>query len=192
MVAQVMLHKERFGAAAPFVDPAVWSRTLTTRTGFAFAVRPAAVSDEAGLAAFFTQVTPEELRFRFLSSIREVGHDRLVAMTDIDHDRTENFLGVLPDGRIIATGLLAADPELKRGEVAISIDKDFKGKGISWTLLEHIAAYAEARGIKRLESIEARENRAAITLEQEMGFTAEAVEGDATLVRVVRDLGTSA
>lgn len=189
MVAQIVQHKELVQKAVSFSDAARWSVTLTTRTGFAFDVRPASPDDEAGLAEFFTHVTPDDLRFRFLTGLSEVGHDRLVAMTAIDHDRTENVLAVLPDGRIIATGLLATDDSLDRGEVAISIRSDFKGRGISWTLLEHIARYAEARGIKLLESIEARENRRAIELEQQMGFTAEAIEGDPTLVRVVRKLG---
>lgn len=189
MVAQVTQHRELVERAVSFADAARWSIALVTRTGFTFDVRPAGPDDEAGLAEFFTHVTPDDLRFRFLTGLSEVGHDRLVAMTAIDHDRTENVLAVLPDGRIIATGLLATDDNLDRGEVAISIRSDFKGRGISWTLLEHIARYAEARGIKLLESIEARENRRAIELEQQMGFTAEAIEGDPTLVRVVRKLG---
>ena len=189
MTDQINAHISSVRAALPFVDADRWTTTLTTRTGFSFDVRPANPGDEAGLAEFFTHVTPDELRFRFLSGLKEVGHDRLVAMTAIDHDRTENFLAVLPDGRILATGLLACDAAMQRGEVAISIRADYKNRGISWTLLEHIARYAEARGIRTLESIEARENRAAIELEQEMGFTAEALEGDPTLVRVVRRLG---
>jgi GNAT superfamily N-acetyltransferase len=189
MTDPINAHISSVRAAQPFVDAERWTTTLTTRTGFSFDVRPASPGDEAGLAEFFTHVTPDELRFRFLSGLKEVGHDRLVAMTAIDHDRTENFLAVLPDGRILATGLLACDAAMQRGEVAISIRADYKNRGISWTLLEHIARYAEARGIRTLESIEARENRAAIELEQEMGFTAEALEGDPTLVRVVRRLG---
>ena len=189
MTEQLIQHRDLVRGAAGVTRPDLCHAALTTRTGFRFDVRPVTADDEPGLAEFFSHVTPDELRFRFLSGCREVGHDRLVAMTDIDHDRTENFLAVLPDGTIIATGLLAADPTLERGEVAISIRGDYKNRGISWTLLEHIARYAEARGIKVIESIEARENRAAIELEQQMGFTAEALPGDPTLVRVSRKLG---
>ena len=69
-----------------------WSRELITRTGFKFNVRPAQPSDEAALAAFFTHVTPDDLRFRFLTGLKTVSHDRLAAMTTIDHRQTENFL----------------------------------------------------------------------------------------------------
>ena len=74
-----------------------WSRELTTRTGFEFNVRPAQPSDEAALAAFFTHVTPDDLRFRFLTGLKTVGHDRLAAMTMVDHRQTENFLAFIDD-----------------------------------------------------------------------------------------------
>lgn len=177
------------GAGQPVADAERWSRPLTTRTGYTFDVRPARPGDEEQLGEFFRHVSEDDIRFRFLIALDKVGHDRLVALTAIDHDRTENFLALDADGTILASGMLAADPQLERGEVAISIRTDHKRRGISWTLLEHIAAYAEARGIKTLESLEARENRAAIELEQEMGFTAHPVEDDPTLVLVRRTLG---
>jgi GNAT superfamily N-acetyltransferase len=177
------------GAGKPVADADRWSGSLTTRNGYTFHVRPARPDDAAQLAEFFRHVSEDDIRFRFLIALDKVGHERLVAMTAIDHDRTENFLALDDEGRILASGMLAADPQLERGEVAISIRTDHKRRGISWSLLEHIAAYAEARGIKTLESIEARENRAAIELEQEMGFTAHPLEDDPTLVLVRRTLG---
>lgn len=161
---------------------------LITRSGTALHVRPVHDDDEPLIADFFAHVTPAELRFRFLSSVRVPSHECLVALTRIDHDRTENFLAFDAAGTMVASGMLAADAALERAEVAISVRADAKGRGIAWTLLEHITRHAEARGIKVIESIEARENRAAITLEQEMGFTAHGVEGDASLVRVSRTL----
>lgn len=92
-----------------------WSRNLTTRTGLTFHVRPARPDDEAALAEFFTHVTPEDLRFRFLGGMREVSHDHLVAMTQVDHHRTENFLAFAKDGKsIITTAMLACDDALEK------------------------------------------------------------------------------
>ena len=129
-----------------------WSRDLTTRTGLTFHVRPISPEDEAALAEFFRHVTPEDLRFRFLGGVREVSHERLVAMTQIDHRQTENFLAFAEDGRlIIATAMLACDKVLEKGEVAISIRADYKHRGVGWELLRHIARYAEAKGVKTLK-----------------------------------------
>ena len=84
--------------------------------------------------------------------------------------------------------VLAIDDARESGEVAISIRPDYKLRGISWSLLEHVVAYAEARGLKWIESIEDRENRAAISLEREMGFIIEPIEDDPTHVLVRRQL----
>jgi GNAT superfamily N-acetyltransferase len=166
-----------------------WSAELTTHTGFAFRVRPARPEDEAALAGFFAQVTPDDLRFRFLSSIKEVGRDRIAAMTRVDHKQTENFLA-FADGvpGIIATGMLACDAALETGEVAIVILPEHKHKGVSWELLRHIMRYAEAKGVKTLESLESRENRAAIELEKELGFVTQSYPDEPGLVLVRKDL----
>ena len=166
-----------------------WSRDLITHTGLMVHIRPVRDDDEAALADFFKHVSPEDLRFRFLGGVKEVSHERLVAMTHVDHRQTENFVAFAADGKsIIATGMLACDPSLDTGEVAISVRADYKHKGVSWELLRHIARYAEAKGVKTLESIESRQNHEAIMLEQEQGFTAESHPDDATLVLIRKQL----
>lgn len=169
--------------------PDDWSRDLVTRTGFYFHVRPAAPSDEPALSDFFTHVTSDDLRFRFLSGIRQVGHDRLVEMTSIDHRRTENFLAFehgKPD--ILATAMLACDEAMQIGEIAIAIRSDYKARGISWDLLAHVAEYAKAKGLTTIQSIESSANHAAIEMERQMGFVATQYPGDATLMLVSRQL----
>lgn len=165
------------GAAPVPIDD--WSRELTTRSGYTFNVRPAAAEDEAGLAAFFTHVTPEDLRFRFLSAIKTVGQDQIARMTHVDHRGTENFLAFdTCHGTMIATGMLAADASLKTAEVAIVFHRDFKQRGVGWTLLDHITRFARARGITTIESTESRDNHQAIELEREMGFSILPCDGD--------------
>ncbi|RYE56268.1 MAG: GNAT family N-acetyltransferase [Rhizobiaceae bacterium] len=169
-----------------------WVGYLTTRSGFEFYTRPAGPPDEAELGRFFEGVTPEDLRFRFLSSIRHVSQDRLEAMTSYDHRTTENFLAYDKDRTtIFATAMLAADTALETAEVAIVILPGYKKRGASWTLLEHITRFAKARGMRTLESVESRDHHAAIELEREMGFKAFACPDDATLVVVRADLTTA-
>ena len=162
---------------------------LTTRNGINFHVRSAKPSDEPGLAEFFAHVEKDDLRFRFLSGVATVGHHLLAMMTEVDHDRTENILAFDTDGKtIIASAMLAADADGKRAEVAMAIREDFKLKGISWTMLEHITHIAKAKGITTLESIEARDHHEAIEMEREMGFKGFAMPGDATLIVLRADL----
>jgi threonine dehydrogenase-like Zn-dependent dehydrogenase/GNAT superfamily N-acetyltransferase len=166
-----------------------WSCDLVTRTGLVLHVRPASSRDETSLAEFFRHVTPEDLRFRFLGGIREVSHDRLMAMTQVDHKSTENFLALVDGGKtIVASAMVASDASGTRAEVAISVRADYKHKGVAWELLRHIARFAAAMGVEVLESIESRENHEAIELEREQGFVATTYEDDPTLMLIRKEL----
>ena len=172
---------------AAATSPDAGHERLTTWSGFAFTVRPAGPDDEAALAELFTRISRDDRRFRFLSGVDKIGHDFLRRLTQVDHDKTEDYLAFDGD-TLIATAMLAADPAMERAEVAISIHADYKNRGLGWTLLDHVARAAAAKGIKFLESIESRDNVEAIALEKEMGFTATAYPGDATLVLVQKKL----
>ena len=104
-------------------------------------------------------------------------------LVNVDHPRTENFLAIEHQtGLIIATAMLVCNQTLTSAEVAIAIHANFKQRGISWTLLDHIARFAVAKGITRLESIESRDNHEAIDLERERGWTASPFRDDPTLI----------
>ncbi|WP_408641141.1 GNAT family N-acetyltransferase [Flavisphingomonas formosensis] len=161
--------------------PMEWSAELATRTGYRFHVRPVLSGDEPLLARFFERVAPDDLRHRFLSSIRKVSHDQLSRMTRVDYRRTISFLGFDPDGSIIAVGMLAADPDRTHAEVALATRADRKQRGISWSLLSHIMRYAKSEGIHVVEAIEQSDHLEAIRMEEEMGFTAAPDPNDPTL-----------
>ncbi len=165
---------------------------LTTRSGFEFHVRPVAPSDEEALAAFFDHVTKDDLRFRFLSPIPEVGKEMLSYLINVDHDHKEDFLALdIDDKTIIASAMIGANEDKSVAEVAIVVRRDYKNRGMSWTFLEYVVDEARRSGIKKLQSIESRENYAAIELEREMGFTAKSYPGDATLMLLEFDLTSS-
>jgi GNAT superfamily N-acetyltransferase len=166
-----------------------WSADLTTNRGFEFSVRPATPLDVAALTTFFAHVTPEDLRFRFLTGLKTVGQSQIDAMTSIDHRKTENFLAFVDDGsELIATAMLACDDSMETGEVAMAILPNYKNRGVSWDLLNHVAHYAEAKGLKTLEAIEQRGHHAAIAMEREMGFVVGPYPGDPSLALVRRQL----
>ena len=162
---------------------------LTTRAGVELNVRPVTVSDQPMLAEFFNHVTKEDLRFRYLVGIDHVGKERIAELVNIDHARVENYLAFGPGGKpLVATGVLACDPNFERAEVAITIREDFKNLGIGWELLSHLAKAARTKGVKVLESIEDRDNHAAIELERHMGFTTESDPDDPTVIIVRKEL----
>jgi GNAT superfamily N-acetyltransferase len=162
---------------------------LTTHSGFSFQVRSADESDETVLAEFFTHVTQDDLRFRFLSAIDKVGHAQLALLTQVDHRRVENFLAFdMVTGCLLASAMLAIADDLEQAEVAIVIRSDFKNRGIGWTLLEHAGERAAAMGVTTLQAIESQDNRSAIRVERDMGFTSRPFPGDATLTLLEKRL----
>jgi len=68
--------------------------------------------------------------------------------------------------------------------------KNWRGKGLGWGLLDVVAEAARQRGLRRVISIEDRENHAAIELEREKGFIPHAVDGDPAVImleKILRD-----
>lgn len=169
--------------------PMNWSADLVTRDGVAIHVRPVRADDEALLAEFFKHVSPEDLRFRFLSGVSEVGHDKLAMMTRVDYRRTMTFLAFVTDpGTVIATAMLAAEPDRSKAEIALTTRADARKSGVSWTLFEHVLRYARAEKIAKIEAIEYADHDAAIRMEQELGFVIESDPEDPTLRIATRSL----
>lgn len=162
---------------------------LATRSGIRLSVRPAAEADEPALGAFFDAVSDEDRRFRFFAASEHVSHQQLEPLLHADHFRSESFLAFdEATGELIASALLASDAQLDTGEIAVSIRNDYRGKGVGWALLDFLAEEARTRGIRRVISIESRENHAAIELEREKGFLPEPFDGDPTLVVLSKTL----
>lgn len=162
--------------------------TLVTRSGLRLSVRPVSRDDGPMLKEFFAQVTIDDLRFRFLSGVNSVSDAQIAAMIQVDHKTTEDFLAFLEDGTLAATALVARDDAGDRAEVAVVVRADCKGKGIGWTMLDHVAAYARAKGVTTLEAVESRQNQKALAVERDSGFSFKPYEDDSTLVVVTRQL----
>lgn len=155
---------------------------LATRSGLVIDVRTVRPDDEMLLTAFFDHVSNEDRRFRFFTASPHLQPHQAATLITVDHRQTESYLAFTAQGELVASAMLACDDALETAEVAISIRADRKGQGIGWSLLHYLTGEAKARGVKRLQSIESRENHLAIELEREMGFVARPVDGDPSVV----------
>ncbi len=154
-----------------------WFATLVTRDGVTITVRAVLPTDGPILEDLFENVSPADLRFRFLSGLRHVDKDRIAQMVAVDYRNTISFLAFEGD-RPVATAMLAIEPDRVTAEVAISVRTDMKGRGIGWTLLQHVICYAKANGIEHIKSTESRDNTVTIGLERDAGFEIAQCEGD--------------
>lgn len=174
---------------APCVATAAgWAGELRTRDGATLIVRPVGHGDEAILRRLFDRVTPADLRFRFLSSMRHVDHARIAAMINVVPDRSNTFIAFDEMNSPVATAMLVGDDDMAEAEVAVTVRSDRKGRGIGWALLQHVLRYAKASGFRRVRSIEKRANTATLALEHDAGFSFTPCEGDSTMVTATFDL----
>lgn len=155
---------------------------IPTRSGQTISVRPVTPEDEGLLAEFFDRVSDEDRRFRFLTAHKHLTHEQLAPMVEVDHQGTESFVAFDDGGAVVGHALLACDKAMDTGEIAVSVCSYWRGKGVGWALLDVLAAAGKQRGLRRVISLEDRENHAAIELEREKGFTPHAVEGDPRLI----------
>jgi acetyltransferase len=163
------------------IAPAI--REIRTRFGKDLEVRVVSPKDEPLLAEFFERVSDDDRRFRFLSAYKHVSHQQLVPMIEVDHCRAESFIAFdKAAGTVVGHALLVCDRSLDTGEIAVTVCSNWRGQGVGWALLDVLADAARQRGVRRVISIEDRDNHAAIELEREKGFTALRVEEDPCLV----------
>jgi len=153
-------------------------------------LRPIRPDDEALLQRFARHLTPEDIRLRFFGPLRELTHEMVARLTQIDYDREMAFL--LIDGEeLLGVGRLAADPGFEQAEFALIVASDRQRKGYGELLLRHVLAYARARGVKRVLGHILRENRRMIELSKRLGFAPETGRAGNADITMVKELGTS-
>jgi len=83
------------------------------RSGLALTVRPADASDKLLLEDFFKHVSADDLRFRFLTTIRRVDDARMDDLCVVDIPRKITFLA-LRGNLVVAIGTVAGDPDTRK------------------------------------------------------------------------------
>jgi len=135
--------------------------------------RPILPEDEPQLRQFISQVTKEDLYYRYFSEINEFTHEDLANMTQIDYDREMAFVAVRRTDQgeaILGVTRAISDPDNIDAEFAVLVRSDLKGLGLGRRLLEKLISYTRDHGLKRLNGITMPNNRGMITLARKLGF----------------------
>ncbi len=157
-------------AISPY--PAELEQEVELSNGVRVRIRPIRPQDEPALAAMVAQSSLEDVRLRFLHSLKEFPHEFAARLSQIDYDR-EMALVVAPlgaDDEIIGVARLAADPDNELAEFAVMVRSDMQGRGIGYRLMSELIAYARKRGIRSIFSEVLSENTAMLQMARELGF----------------------
>ncbi|MCW1834543.1 bifunctional acetate--CoA ligase family protein/GNAT family N-acetyltransferase [Pantoea ananatis] len=135
--------------------------------------RPILPEDEPLLRDFISQVTKEDLYYRYFSEINEFTHDDLANMTQIDYDREMAIVAVrqhLGQPEIIGVTRAISDADNVDAEFSVLVRSDLKGLGMGRRLLEKMIRYTRAHGLQQLNGITMPGNRGMVTLAKKLNF----------------------
>jgi acetyltransferase len=186
---------QRFdGAAAARLSirpyPSELEETVAIADGTRFLLRPIRPEDEPQLIAAFDQLSPQSVRMRFFSTMRELPHSLAARLTQIDYDREMALLVTEPGpaGRQPIYGVvrIAADPDNERAEFAIVVRDDMAGRGLGMLLMRRMLSYADRRGIAEVFGDVLAENKRMLDLARRLDFGVAQLAGQSNLVRVTR------
>ena len=152
--------------------PKEWERRTELRDETKILVRPVRPEDEPLYGPFFAAVTQQDLRLRFFAPVKEFGHTFIVRFTQIDYARAMAFIAIEESsGNMLGVVRLHADANYERGEYAILVRSDLKGRGLGYLLMQMIIEYARAEGLKTIEGQVLAENTAMLAMCRELGFS---------------------
>ncbi|WP_187438871.1 bifunctional GNAT family N-acetyltransferase/acetate--CoA ligase family protein [Streptomyces sp. sk2.1] len=156
--------------------PDHWEADVVLRDGGTARIRPITTDDAERLVSFYEHVSDESKYYRFFAPYPRLSDRDVHRFTHHDYvDRVG--LAVTVGGEFIATvrydriderGRPASAPA-DEAEVAFLVQDAHQGRGVASALLEHIAAVARERGIRR--------------------FAAEVLPANTKMIKVFRDAG---
>jgi acetyltransferase len=172
--------------------PSELEETVALADGTRFLLRPIRPEDEPQLVAGFAQLSPQSIRMRFFSTMRELPHSLAARLTQIDYDR-EMALALTDPGTpgrqpIYGVVRLAADPDNERAEYAIVVRDDMAGRGLGMLLMQRMLAYAERRDIKEVFGDVLAENKRMLDMARRLDFAAAPLAEQPSIIRVTRRL----
>ncbi|WP_030997859.1 bifunctional GNAT family N-acetyltransferase/acetate--CoA ligase family protein [Streptomyces sp. NRRL F-5630] len=136
--------------------PAHWEADVVLRDGGTARIRPITADDAERLVSFYEQVSDESKYYRFFApypklsakDVHRFTHHDFVDRVGLAATIGGEFIATVRYDRVDATGRPASAPA-DEAEVAFLVQDAHQGRGVASALLEHIAAVARERGIRR-------------------------------------------
>jgi acetyltransferase len=169
--------------------PVNWERRVSLPMIGDVLQRPIRPEDELLYGRLMERLTTEDMRMRFFIGHPHHSHKLIARLTQIDYAREMAFVAISQQtGELLGVARLIADPDYRRAEYAVIVASDLKGRGLGWSLMQHLIDYARHEGLSELFGDVLSENTAMLQMCREFGFKIEAQADDMTLTRVTLDL----
>ncbi len=148
--------------------PAHWEADVALRDGRPVRIRPIREDDGERLASFHRSLSSETVYFRFFAPYPELTERDVMRFTHVDNvDRVALVATVGGDLVGVARYDRVDDSD---AEVAFVVRDDHQGRGLGSVLLEHLAAAARDRGVRRFVAEVLPNNRRMLATFEEAGY----------------------
>ncbi|MGZ5872805.1 MAG: bifunctional acetate--CoA ligase family protein/GNAT family N-acetyltransferase [Bradyrhizobium sp.] len=168
--------ERKFGGSGPAnfavrPYPSQWRRQIEVRDGWRVSVRPIRPEDEPQLHEFLKHVTSQDLRLRFFAPMKAFTHDFIARLTQLDYARAMAFVA-FDEGtnELVGVVRIHSDSIYEKGEYAILLRSDLKGRGLGWALMQLIIEYARSEGLKMISGDVLQENTLMLEMCRKLGF----------------------
>ena len=144
-----------------------------TRTGLRLLLRTVRINDEHLLKDFFYSLSDTSMYLRFISTRKDMHHDRLQQFVVIDYSREMVILAVMEEAEkeiIVGVGQYCIDEAANTGEVAFVVRDDYQKQGIATELLAYLTFLAKKAGLHGFTAEVLIENKSMLMLFEKMGF----------------------
>ncbi|MCX6091818.1 MAG: GNAT family N-acetyltransferase [Candidatus Bipolaricaulota bacterium] len=152
----------------------------TTKHGQEVLLRPVRISDEPLLKDFFYALSDQSVYQRFISSRKDMPHERLQEFVVIDYTSEMVILAVMTvDEREIVAGVgqYGIDAQTHTAEVALVVRDDVQKRGVGTELLNYLTLLARKEGLLGFTAEVLIENRPMMRLFERAGFSIDKKRG---------------
>ncbi len=182
VAADAWLRLRAPGEAQPRLAIAPYPVELTEHRmmgGEAMTIRPIRPEDAQAHTAFFSRLSPQDIRYRFFSAMRELSPEQTVRLTQVDYDREMAFIAVRDaTAETVGVARLACDVDMRSGEFAVIVQPDMKGHGLATLLMQRLVEWGRAHGLQAIEGQILADNHPMLAFIRHLGFTVRRMADD--------------
>ncbi|GGQ05382.1 GNAT family N-acetyltransferase [Actinomadura coerulea] len=153
--------------------PDQWEADVVLSDGGTAHLRPIRPEDADLLRAFHARLSPESIYYRFFSPRPQLSDREVEHFTTVDHDRRAALIATIAGEMVAVVRYDLLTDRRETAEVAFLVEDAHQGRGLGAVLLEHIAAAARERGVRRFVASVLPDNRRMTRVFREAGYRAE-------------------
>ncbi|MHB1855279.1 MAG: bifunctional acetate--CoA ligase family protein/GNAT family N-acetyltransferase, partial [Acidimicrobiales bacterium] len=167
--------------------PDQWESDVVLSDGSTLHLRPIRPQDADRLIELHSRLSPTTIYYRFFNYHPRLADKEVARFTEVDYTDRMAFVAVAGPGRLVAVARYDRVAGSDSAEAAFVVDDPYQGKGLGTLLLEYLAAYARAQGLRRFVADTLTDNRAMRDVFRHAGF-AETSKFEDGVVRITLDL----